>query len=201
MIAEAMAMTSGRDHLGERVYAPLRVWVYNLENPRDELTRRIIAAMQHHGVEPEDLAERLFEDTGRECPLCTAVQTRNGVEWLKPELTVLAQEIRTRKIDVLIIDPFVSSHLVPENDNGAIDLVVKEWARLDDTCNCAIELVQHCRKTNGESATSESGRGASSLLAAARSGRLLNQMNDKTKAEVGLKDRGGPSFLTTSQPY
>ena len=32
--------------------------------------------------------------------------------------------------DVLIIDPFVSSHEVPENDNGAMDRIVKEWGRV-----------------------------------------------------------------------
>ena len=61
---------------------------------------------------------------------------------------------------MLVIDPFVSSHQASENDNGAIDLVAKEWARLADRCNCAIELVHHTRKTNGEDATTESGRAA-----------------------------------------
>ncbi|WP_371813323.1 AAA family ATPase [Ruegeria sp. HKCCA4008] len=91
-------------------------------------------------------------------------------------------------MDVLIIDPFVSSHKVGENDNGAIDLVAKEWARLADRCNCAIELVHDTRKTNGEEATTESGRGVTALLAAARSGRVLNKMGNDMKAEAGVQN-------------
>ncbi len=82
----------------------------------------------------------------------------------------------------------MSSHKVGENDNGAIDLVAKEWARLADRCNCAIELVHDTRKTNGEEATTESGRGVTALLAAARSGRVLNKMGNDMKAEAGVQN-------------
>lgn len=187
-ICEALAMASGRELLGDWTESGLKVWLYNLEDPRDEMDRRIIAAMQHHNVSPDEIAGRLYVDTGRERALSTAIQTREGVQIIKPELDALAHEIEAREIDVLVIDPFVSSHQASENDNGAIDLVAKEWARLADRCNCAIELVHHTRKTNGEEATTESGRGASALLAAARSGRVLNKMSDDLKAEAGVQD-------------
>lgn len=187
-ISEALAMASGRDLLGDWTAPGLKVWIYNLEDARDELERRIIAAMQHHGVAGDEVEGRLFLDTGRERALCMAVQTRGGTQVIKPEMEALAQEILARKIDVLVIDPFVSSHQVSENDNGAIDTVAKEWARLADYCNCAIELVHHTRKTNGEEASTESARGASALLGAARSGRVLNKMSDDLKAKAGVQD-------------
>jgi hypothetical protein len=196
-ICEALAMASGRELLGDWTAKGLKVWLYNLEDPRDEMDRRIIAAMQHHHVSPEEISGRLYVDTGRERELSTAVQTREGVQIIKPELDALANEIQARGIDVLVIDPFVSSHQVTENDNGAIDLIAKEWARLADRCNCAIELVHHTRKTNGEEATTESGRGASALLAAARSGRVLNKMRDDMKAEAGVRDDPSTYFAVT----
>ncbi len=196
-ICEALAMASGRKLLGDWTAQDLKVWIYNLEDPRDEMDRRIIAAMQHHHVSPEEIAGRLFVDTGRERSLSTAIQTRLGVRIIRPELDALAREIEARGIDVLVIDPFVSSHQASENDNGAIDLVAKEWARLADRCDCAIELVHHTRKTNGEEATTESGRGASALLAAARSGRVLNKMSDDMKAEAGVQDDPGTYFSIT----
>ncbi|NRB16671.1 MAG: AAA family ATPase [Rhodobacteraceae bacterium] len=196
-ICEGLAMASGRELLGDWTANNLKVWIYNLEDPRDELDRRIIAAMQHHNVRPDEITGKLFVDTGRERALSTAVQTREGVQIIKPEMDALAHEIEVRGIDVLVIDPFVSSHQVSENDNGAIDLVAKEWARLADRCNCAIELVHHTRKTNGEEATTESGRGASALLSAARSGRVLNKMNDEMKAEAGVQDDPATYFAVT----
>ena len=196
-ICEALAMASERELLGDWTAKGLKVWLYNLEDPRDEMDRRIIAAMQHHQVSREEIAGRLYVDTGRERALSTAIQTREGIQIVKPEFDALADKIKARGIDVLVIDPFVSSHQVSENDNGAIDLVVKEWARLADRCDIAIELVHHTRKTNGEEATTESGRGASALLAAARSGRVLNKMSDDLKAEAGVQDDPATYFAIT----
>ncbi|WP_253949224.1 AAA family ATPase [Mangrovicoccus sp. HB161399] len=187
-ICEGLAMASGRELLGEWTERNLKVWIFNLEDPRDELDRRIVGAMQHYRIAPDEIAGRLFVDSGRERGLCTAVQTREGVVINKPEIDALAHVIEARGIDVLVVDPFVSSHQANENDNGAIDLVAKEWARLADRCNCAIELVHHTRKTNGEEATTEGARGASALLGAARSGRVLNKMPDAMKAEAGVQD-------------
>lgn len=186
-LVEALCLASGRQLLGEWVDRDgLRAWVYNLEDPRDELDRRVIGAMIHHGVQPEEVDGRLYLDTGRERPLCTAVDVRGEVTIIKPEMEALEAALTARQIDVLIVDPFVSSHRVAENSSGAIDLVAKEWARLADRCNCAIELVHHTRKTGGADATTEDGRGSTALMGAARSGRVLNKMSDEDRKKAGV---------------
>ena len=190
-LVEAICLASGRQLLGEWVPSGgLRAWVYNLEDPRDEMDRRVIGAMIHHGVRPPDISDehgmRLFLDTGRERPLCTAVDVRGEVTIVKPEMEALEAALKARQIDVLIVDPFVSSHRVSENSSGAIDLVAREWARLADRCNCAIELVHHTRKTGGADATTEDGRGSTALLGAARSGRVLNKMSEEDRKKAGV---------------
>lgn len=186
-IVEALAMASGRPITGEWVKGALRTWLYNLEDPADELQRRITAAMIHHQIDPEALGGRLFKDSGRDRPLCTATQIRAGTVINIPELNAMTAEIRERGIDVLIVDPFVSSHQVNENDNVAIDLVAKQyWAVLAQRCNCAVELVHHTRKLGGEEGSSESARGASALLSAARSGRVLNKMTADDRERAGM---------------
>jgi len=188
-LVEALCLATGRELLGEWVSTvPLRAWVYNLEDPRDEMMRRVIGAMMHHGIRPQDVGDRLYLDTGRERPLCTAVDIRGETTIVRPEIEALEAAIKERGIDVLIVDPFVSSHRVSENASGAIDLVAKEWARLADRCNCAIELVHHTRKTGGAEATTEDGRGSSALMGAARSGRVLNKMSDEDRDKAGVRD-------------
>jgi hypothetical protein len=91
-----------------------------------------------------------------------------------------------REIDVLIVDPFVSSHTVSENDNMAIDLVAKQWGAIADACNCSINLVHHVRKQNGEAATADSARGASSLIGAARSVLVYNRMTKDEADKAGV---------------
>jgi hypothetical protein len=187
-LVEAIALASGRQLLGEWVdRAGVRAWVYNLEDPRDEMDRRVIGAMIFHGVKPEEIEGRLFLDTGRERPLCTAVDVRGDVTIVKPEMEALEAALLERQIDVLVVDPFVSSHRVSENSSGAIDMVAKEWARLADRCNCAIELVHHTRKTGGAEATTEDGRGSTALLGAARSGRVLNKMTEDDRKKAGVE--------------
>lgn len=185
-ICEALAMASGRDIIGDPVAGKLGVWVLNLEDPRDELQRRVTAAMIHHRISPAEIKDRLFLDSGRERGLCIARQSREGPQIVSSEVEGLAREIERCGIDVLIVDPFISSHQVNENDNGAIDLIAKEWGRLAERCNCAIELVHHTRKLGGEEATSENGRGAVSLVFAARSARVLNRMTDTQKTNAGI---------------
>lgn len=196
-ITEALAMVTGCNLLGDHVPKPVTVWYYNLEDEGDEQARRFAGAMQHNNIKPDDIDGRVYLDTGREQPLCTAIQTRDGAKIQKPVMDALAAEIEARGIDVLIVDPFVSSHQVNENDNGAIDLVTKEWARLADRCNCAIELIHHTRKTNGEEATTESGRGASAMMATARSGRVLNKMTEAERAKAGVEDDPATYFAVT----
>ena len=49
---------------------------------------------------------------------------------VRPVVDALVAEIIDKQIDVMAIDPFVSCHELPENDNTAQDMAVKEWGRV-----------------------------------------------------------------------
>jgi hypothetical protein len=93
-----------------------------------------------------------------------------------------------RKIDVIVIDPFVSCHEASENDNGAMDMIAKEWAGVADRGNCAVHLIHHTRKlgSNETEVTVESSRGAKALTDACRSVRAINRMSDKEAQDGGV---------------
>lgn len=186
VLVEAIAMVTGRPLLGvlpaER---PLRVWVINLEDPQEEIERRVLAILVHYRIDPAEVEGRLFIDSGRRLKVMVAEQTKDGTLVAVPVVKALREEIRTRKVDVVVIDPFVKAHRVPENDNGAIDTVCTVFAELADLCNCAFDLVHHVRKTNGAEVTVEDGRGAVALLGAVRSARALNGMSKDEAAKVG----------------
>jgi AAA domain len=97
----------------------------------------------------------------------------------------------TNRIDVLMIDPFVSCHRVSENDNSAIERVAKSWSRVAEEANCSIMAAHHNRKTGGESATVDDGRGASALRDAARTARAINTMTtgEAENAEIAESER------------
>lgn len=188
-IVEALAMASGKALLGIKPRGKLRVWYWCGEDPLEELQRRVMAAALHHGLVQKDIDGSLFLDSGRTTEIIVAEQTRDG--FLVNEHTVegIIRSIRENRVDVLIVDPFVSTHRIGENDNGAMDRVVKLWARIADETNCAVELVHHARKTGGNEVTVEDGRGAVALLAAARSARTLNSMSEEEARRFDIAHR------------
>lgn len=191
-IVEALAMVTGRPLLGTAPKKRLSVWYINLEDPLEETEKRVMAACLHYEIEPEDIEGRLFLDSGRgrdrDNPIVIATETRNGARIVEPVVTDLIDALRENDISVLIVDPFVSSHQVSENDNSAIDMVAKCWNRVAEEGGAAVELIHHVRKGQAGQGeyTVEDGRGAGALLAAARSARVLNPMSKVQSDEAGL---------------
>lgn len=185
-IVEALSMATGRSLLSDRVHERARVWLLN-EDPREELNRRIAAACMHYDVRPEDISGYLFVDSFRDQSFVTAKQTKDGTQIMAPFQKGLIEEIKRRKIDVMIVDPFVSTHVISENDNVAMDAVIKQfWAPVIEETNIAVELIHHSKKMGGNEVNAESARGAGSLIGAARSAIALNGMtpDEATKANV-----------------
>ena len=131
----------------------------------------------------------MFLDSGRDNEIVITQQTRLGTVIAQPVVDAVVKTIEDNKIGVLVIDPFVSSHSAPENDNGAIEIVARAWAHIADATNASIELVHHSKKTGGSEVGVEDSRGASALLAKARSGRALNAMTSDEASKAGVENR------------
>jgi hypothetical protein len=187
LIAEALAMVTGSPLLGIKPAGPLKVWLWNGEDPRDHLERQVIAACLHHGIDPREFEGRLFLDSGRDAPIVIALQTmRTGTVIADPTVAQLIKTIRDNAIDVLMVDPFVTTHRVGENDNMAIDAVAKTFNRIAEVGNVAISLSHHARKSGGAEISVEDARGASSWVAVARHARVLNRMTKDDAAKLGI---------------
>lgn len=188
MAGMALSLATGRPFLGKSVWeGPKRTWLWNLEDDLNELSRSIQAAALHHGISPAEVAETLFVDSGMEgATLCTAVEDGTGFRVLMPVYEALRAELIARRIDVLVVDPFVSSHSVSENDNGKIDAVAKAWARVAKDANCVIVLVHHTNKAGAGDVSALSARGAVALINAARCTLVLNRMADEDAERLGI---------------
>ena len=185
--AEVLAMVSGKPLLKVRPCRRLKVWLWNGEDPLEETERRVHATMIRYGLLAADVEGFLFLGSGREAEITIAEQTRDGVIVQRPQIEAIKAIVARNELDVVVIDPFVSSHRVQENDNGAIDRVAKSWAAIAEEANVAVELVHHVRKgAPGQEITVEDGRGAVALLAAARSARVLNPMTKDEAAKVDV---------------
>jgi hypothetical protein len=198
-LTEVLSMASGKRLLNAKPKDRCRVWYWNGEDPFDEMERRVYGIALHYGLEAQDLEGYLWLDSGRDSPMRVAEETAHGAKIVQPVFDEMKGYILDNGIDCLVVDPFVSTHAVSENDNSIINDVVKGFARLADQCNIAVELVHHVKKSRDDVETqAEDARGASALVDACRSVRALSRMPKDLAQEYGLTDTERKSLFFMS---
>lgn len=193
-LIEAVAMATGRDLIGAQSVEPVRVWHYNLEDPLDELYRRVWAICEHFEVPPAELEGQLYLDSGRERKLLVA--GRDGEPVVFDAAQELTAEMQENGIKVLQIDPFVKVHQLDENNNPEIDFVCSIFADIAQATGGCVDLVHHIRKAPtgamAQPGNIDQARGASALSGAVRAARTLSVMTEREAETLGiLSDRRG----------
>ena len=188
-IVEALAIATGKPLLGEQVREQCNVWVVNLEDPLEEMQRRLVAAMLHFNISPEDVEGRLFLDAGRDMQIMFASQGREGIQVHDELVNYMIEKIEQHKIGVVFIDPWVGANQINENDNVAMNAAVAAVRRVCDATDCSVGLVHHIRKGNGDEATVDSVRGAGSLIGAARAARVINKISQDDALKLGVSEQ------------
>ena len=190
LIAECLSMVSGKPILGIAPARPLNVWVWNGEDPYEETERRIAAACSHYGLSAADLGGRLRMDSGRDLPIALASYASGKVDINAGQASELVKALQKAEIDVLIIDPFVTSHQVPENDTTGMNAVVATFRNIASKANCAIELVHHVSKNgamNAQDLGIYASRGAGAVIDGVRVARQLIRMTQDQAEKFGVE--------------
>jgi hypothetical protein len=191
-LTEAIAIVTGRALLGVQPsepeiwkgeILPREVFYYNAEEPLDEIKRRVCAICQHFGIDRGEL-KHFTAVSGHDFPFIIGSARNGSVEFNKLNLEC----IESSNFDAVILDPFVSIHECPENDNNLIDAVVKRLGRLAKARATSIEVVHHSRKVAGEISGSDA-RGASALFDGVRALRTLNPMSESEAQRARVDDR------------
>ena len=186
VVTEALAFVSGRDLLDDHLRASGKAWYIGLEDPLDEYQRRFVAAAIFYKIDPHVIASGLFLDSGRTQNFVIASEGPEGTQIAKPIVGAIIENIRRNNISLVVVDPFIDSHDVNENNNGAINAVAREWAYIAEETGAAVEVIHHLRKgTAGQEPTADDVRGARALIDKSRSTRLLIPMTAKEALEVG----------------
>ena len=172
---------TGREVSGDYVHEKGNVWIHNAEDPLDEIARRIGAACEVLRVKSHELKGRLFYTSGRAMPLKLVTEANRQLLVNDSTIMLIRKFITEHAIKLWVIDPFVDMHECDENDNRAINKVVKILSAIAEETGCSIHIVHHTRKKSKDGGLTDMdmARGASALLSAARIGRNLNGMSDK----------------------
>lgn len=204
-LAEDVSMMTGLDLLGvgpaQMPPRPLKVWVWNGEDPEEELVRRLKAICLHYDSDPasdfdefelsfEDLRGKLYLDSGRDTKIKIAAMAAGSIMVDRKVIREITATIKGEGIDVMSLDPLKSTHRVAENSE-AMDDVIEAFKDIADETGCAIEHVHHTRKgPRGEhEVSSDDSRGSTSILAAWRDSRVVNVMDADTAKENEIGNR------------
>lgn len=183
ILAECLAIATGRAILGVAPQGRQRVVYYNGEDPKEEIQRRVLAICQHHGIPQQDLVGWLWIASGRDTELVLAAG--DAGEIVEPVFTLLDAFAAEVKPGVFAFDPLANMTRSPET-NDVFRRLGTRLSQFADRHNCSIEIAHHTRKLGGREAEIEDSRGGGALLGAVRAGRILNPMTIEEAAKAGL---------------
>ena len=189
-LVELIAMCTGRNLLGEQPLIRCRAWYHNAEDGTEEIYRRIAAVCQHYSIDQAELEGWLFVTSGITMPIRIATARTGRAVIEAATASAIIQTIATNEIGVVSFDPLVATHGATENATGEMDMVIREFARIANVTDCAVEIVHHTRKPapGQEELGVMDSRGAVAIINAVRSARVLNTMS-KAEADKAGVDR------------
>lgn len=183
VLAECIAIASGRPILGVHPASREKVVYFNAEDPVDEINRRVVAMCQLHNVPQEEIAGWLFTASGRNTEIILSAGENGDI--VEAAFKMIEDFHASTNAAVYAFDPLANMTESPET-NDVFRRLGKRVSRLADALNCSIEIVHHTRKLNGKEAEIEDSRGGGALIGAVRAGRVLNPMTAAEAAKSGL---------------
>lgn len=177
----------------------LRTLVINNEEPTEELRRRLHAVVAHFELAPAELDGRIVlwgSDTrrfvaGRKRSRDSAVEKAAAADGVVDIMRKLA-------IDLVIIDPMISTHEgLEENSNADMEKLATIYRDIAHQTNAAVLIVQHTRKSTtggkeGLAGDTDVIRGAGAIGGAIRGAITLSRPVATAKAAeaMGLSKAG-----------
>lgn len=189
----ALAVATGRSDLLD---LPVRergnVMLINNEDDTDELDMRRAAIMAAFNISNDDIRGKYFPYSGEDRPFMIAKTTSGGL--IKPyDKDTLIQKIRDNNILLLIVDPLIETHDVPENENNDLAQVARMYRDIAVKTRCAVLVIHHTRKHPAGSSDShvgnmDSSRGGGAVMGVARITHTLYGMSKKDAKTYGIPD-------------
>lgn len=186
--AAALACAKGDALMHDKPIKPMRVWLLNLEDDKTEMLRRIKAATMHFGLDQATL-QNVRINSGRDRRFIVAKQHGGdkGHVIAMPDYQAMIEVIKREQIDIVIIDPFLRSHSVPENSTEGQDEVMRLYTQIAHETAAGVVLVHHFKK-GGTGGDMDSMRGSSTQGGSARSVLTLSPMSVEEAAKAGVDE-------------
>ena len=190
-LAEAISVATGRDLLGLGINRQAKTLIINNEDDTDEIYRRVMGICAKHDIPLSELEGNFYFFSGYDNPFKVACKAQDGTIIATPNVKGLIDWVQAKGIEVITIDPFISTHNATENANDEIDKVTQQYKTIAAKTGAAVRIIHHTRK-NGKDSEShagdvESGRGAKSLTDASRVVHTLARLSQEKAKEMQIE--------------
>jgi hypothetical protein len=188
LLGVLLAIATKRKLLGTTIHQQCSTALLNLEDPQEEIDRRMAALGLFYNINDDDIAGRFFVSPA-DRSVTIATRSSDGFEVVYPDERSIIEKVQDERIGVLGVDPFAESHNLEENSNPEMISASAAWRRVARLGDCAVILTHHVRK--GAVDSIEAARGAKALSDSARIGLLLSPMTttEATQLNVPEDDR------------
>jgi hypothetical protein len=200
-IVQVLSVALGRSLLSRKpetvfdaVHTAGPVWIYNAEDPTEEMLRRIVGIFKHYGLSRADFPHNVYLDTGRDKPLIITERDSTGDLIASPVVDNLVDALKRRQIRSLLVDPFAHTHTAEENRTEEMVRVMSLWSQVADRSGTAIYLVHHFRKGGG-AGDAEAFRGSSAIQGAARVMSTLSAMSEAEAERLDIDPATRRSYV------
>jgi RecA-family ATPase len=180
-----LAMITGQELLGERVWRTGPIAIITYEDDMDEWHRRIAAACLYHQVDYEFVLRNIqfLVREDRRITFCELVDGKPAF----PDRDDILNALKEINAIGLVVDPFNHAHNMEDgNANVAIAKVSHEMNDIARKSSCFLLLLHHLRK--GATGAADDLMGATSLRATFRSTRIIIRMNEKEAETLRIKE-------------
>jgi len=196
-ILESLAVATGKNLTGVEPKKSGPVLIYNLEDPLDELYRRLVATCMLNDLPVKETLSNVYVQSGIDRPLFLAGNDGSS-QRLGRDCRRLEEYIGDVGFVAVCIDPLVRAHHLSENDNMAIDFLMDALGRIARRTKTAFSLIHHTAKNRaGEQLAGniDMARGASAFINAVRIASTIIGMDEAKAKELHLDDTMRRSFL------
>ena len=170
------------------------VLVLNSEDDDHEMQRRLAGVLCVYDIQPGELKDKYYQQSlyGLIKPARLARYERGEDEVFADVFVAeLVEYCIERNIKLIILDPFISFHNVPENANEHMEQVLTILRRLAVETGAALIAAHHTGKTGGNAEAhageADASRGASAISWAARTVKTLARMSKNTAKNLNIE--------------
>lgn len=200
-LSMAISKATGRNILDISPLERGAVWVYNNEDDKEEMKRRVVAIMQNNGIPESELFDEdvngkhqrplLFLNSGEHERFRIAIKKDGQIQ--PSAVKAAIKHILDNNIKLWIVDPLVSTHPANENDNGEMETIADMYRTIAQATGCAVILIHHTKKpqdadSSGHEGNMDTLRGASALQGVARIICTFFGMSAKRAKEFNIPD-------------